>query len=307
MLEEAFAVLVRHHDLLRLNVHGEKADINHAHLEREWYIWKTSGAADAAFHPFPVDFRIDEDLLIRPCFVEENGVSYLRIIAHHLIVDGVSWRILLDDLAMLLRQARDQNPLRLPEKGLSYQQYAENLLKKQQGFAASSALWEEIRVLNGAQLLMVPDTACTYGEAGILLTDFEPYITPELLAKGSGRYQGNTGEFLLASLFRAVQTVFNTKEALFELEGHGRDRPGISPIERTVGWFTVLYPVHLRSACSDPDGWMNEIMGQCRTYGDHRYEWETIHMRDNGTFLRAQPIRFNYLGNCAHRRRASLP
>ncbi len=116
MLEEAFAVLVRHHDLLRLNVHGEKADINHAHLEREWYIWKTSGAADAAFHPFPVDFRIDEDLLIRPCFVEENGVSYLRIIAHHLIVDGVSWRILLDDLAMLLRQARDQNPLRLPEK-----------------------------------------------------------------------------------------------------------------------------------------------------------------------------------------------
>ena len=154
--------------------------------------------------------------------------SYLRIIAHHLIVDGVSWRILLDDLAMLLRQARDQNPLRLPEKGLSYQQYAENLLKKQQGFAASSALWEEIRVLNGARLLMVPDTACTYGEAGILLTDFEPYITPELLAKGSGRYQGNTGEFLLASLFRAVQTVFNTKEALFELEGHGRDRPGIS-------------------------------------------------------------------------------
>ena len=296
MLEEAFAVLVRHHDLLRLNIHGEKADINHAHLEREWYIWKTSGAADAAFHPFPVDFRIDEDLLIRPCFVEENGVSYLRIIAHHLIVDGVSWRILLDDLAMLLRQAREQNPLRLSEKGLSYQQYAENLLKKQQGFAASSALWEEIRVLNGAQLLMVPDTACTYGEAGILLTDFEPYITPELLAKGSGRYQGNTGEFLLASLFRAVQTVFNTKEALFELEGHGRDRPGISPIERTVGWFTVLYPVHLRSACSDPDGWMNEIMGQCRTYGDRRYEWETIHMRDNGTFLRAQPIRFNYLG-----------
>ena len=295
MLEKAFALLVHHHDLLRLNLQGEKAYINNAHLEKKRYIREVSGTMDTAFQPFSIDFHFDEDLLIRAYYTYENGAIYLRIVAHHLIVDGVSWRILLDDLAALLRQIQDGHLPQLPEKGLSYRQYAETL-KKQQSAVVPSPFWQDIRSLNGAKMLEVSDTACTYGETGVLLTEFEPYITPELLAKGSERYRANTGEFLLASLFRAIQTVFHTKEALFELEGHGRDRPGVVPIERTIGWFTVLYPVYLHSVQLDPAGWLEEVLDQCRKYGDRRYEWEVVRAQDNGAFLGAQPIRFNHLG-----------
>ena len=168
---------------------------------------------------------------------------------HHLVVDGVSWRILLEDLSLLYKgYAENKNP-QLPLKtdafiqwGNAVQTYAEsNELNKQYNY------WQHI-VAHNSDLFEIPnaiintDKGTHKSKAFILDTQ-----TTELLqTKCHSIYNTEINDILLAALSLGIDNTFQKQKVLIDLEGHGREQVIENmDITRTIGWFTSKYPVLL--------------------------------------------------------------
>jgi non-ribosomal peptide synthase protein (TIGR01720 family) len=229
---------------------------------------------------------------------EEPGS--LLLIVHHLVVDGVSWRILLEDLWTAHEQLRGGGPARLPAKTTSFRAWAERLAE----YARSPRLREELplwRVDASARLAELPFAEGSPAPVSASHTVTVSRSTEETrrLQDLAALYRMGLDEVLLAALARAVQ-----EEAggalLVAVEGHGREEvfPGVD-LSRTVGWFTTLSPVLLdlggtgdtRSALLRIRERMRRIPDRGLGYGVLRYP---------GGELDGEPepaVSFNYLGH----------
>ena len=175
-----------------------------------------------------------------------DGGQRLLLVLHHLVMDGVSWRVLLDDLlAAYGGQA-------LPEPGTAFADWARQLA----GYAVSARLEAELpywRTLAGRSYAEPrpdrPSGANTVRHASHVKTELDASRTRLLLGESNGAYRTQINDLLLAGLARTLGRWTQAGEALIELEGHGREDifDGLD-LSRTVGWFTSEYPVVLPSA-----------------------------------------------------------
>ncbi|HEX3126989.1 MAG TPA: amino acid adenylation domain-containing protein [Thermoanaerobaculia bacterium] len=151
----------------------------------------------------------------------------LLMTAHHLIVDGVSWRILVEDLAAAYRGEA------LPPKTTSWKRWAESLTAFAAEVADELPYWQSLQSLQS--LPSFPPTAATPLE-------LSPEATRALLKEAPEAYHTQVNDLLLAALARAA----GESTLLVDLEGHGREEifPGVD-LSRTVGWFTTTFPVAL--------------------------------------------------------------
>ncbi|GLZ40763.1 hypothetical protein Acsp05_43870 [Actinokineospora sp. NBRC 105648] len=164
------------------------------------------------------------------------------VAAHHLVVDGVSWRILLPDLAA----AHDGHEL--APVGTSFRRWATGLVE---AAADTAQLDHWVGVLDGgdpplgARALTAADTLAT---ARTHRTELAPALTEPLLTNVPARFHATVDDVLLAGLAVAVARWRPGRTALLlDREGHGRDEGLVdgADLHRTVGWFTSLYPVRL--------------------------------------------------------------
>jgi amino acid adenylation domain-containing protein/non-ribosomal peptide synthase protein (TIGR01720 family) len=171
----------------------------------------------------------------------------LVLVAHHLVVDGVSWRILLGDLNRAYGQLRAAHPPALAPVGASYRRWAEHLV----GYAASGALDDELASW-AAQAhpepvgLPVdhPGGANTVASARTLLQRVPAELTGALLHDVPAAQRSGIHELLLAALVATVTSWTRHPQLLVDIEGHGReDLAEALDLSRTVGWFTALFPV----------------------------------------------------------------
>jgi amino acid adenylation domain-containing protein/non-ribosomal peptide synthase protein (TIGR01720 family) len=227
--------------------------------------------------------------------------------AHHLVVDGVSWRILLEDLeAACLQLAAGRQPT-LPSRTTSFRQWAEALARRAHAPAvrAQAGYWLE-RL--GRDLPRLPldhrDGAAAVGSTASVGVTLEAGATRALLQEASRAYRTQPQDALLASLALACAPWTGSRCLLLDLEGHGREE--IEPeldLTRTVGWFTSLYPVLLELGGATAPGevlktikeQLREVPGRGLPYGLLRYlgDGETVQR------LRELPraeLLFNYLG-----------
>jgi non-ribosomal peptide synthase protein (TIGR01720 family) len=173
----------------------------------------------------------------------------LLLVCHHLVVDGVSWRILIEDLERGCAALLAQEELKLPAKSSSFQQWSAALREYAQGGAVQRQLgyWvnEErppVRRLprdyeGGSNLQQ--DT----GVIGVSLSRAE---TEALLQEVPGVYHTQINEVLLSALTVALGEWSGENVVLVDLEGHGREQISEQvEVTRTVGWFTTIYPVQL--------------------------------------------------------------
>ncbi|WP_438040319.1 amino acid adenylation domain-containing protein [Sorangium sp. So ce128] len=232
----------------------------------------------------------------------------LLLIAHHLVVDGVSWRVLLEDLEAAYDQARRGAPAQLPDRTTSFARWAERL----DAAAQDAALEEEAAFWLGLPWdrlapLPVDDPAGDRAETAMatLKVGLSGVETRSLLEAVSEAYRTRIDEFLLAGLALALARWTGRALAGIEVEGHGREALDGDDLDlsRTVGWFTSVYPVLLEVAPdAAPGAVLKTVKEQLRRVPRRGLPYGAVRELGRGAIadrLRRLPalgVGFNYLG-----------
>ncbi|OXI49366.1 non-ribosomal peptide synthetase [Burkholderia aenigmatica] len=186
-----------------------------------------------------------------------DGSTQLYLAIHHAIVDGVSWRILLDDLDTAYRAACERAPIRLSQPGLRADAWASRLARAAtepaSPFAGEAAYWAGMALGNDV-VPDHPDATATNADAAIVVQTIDAALTRAALTDAHAAYRTQTIELLGAALALALAGVSGAASCRVELEGHGREALfDDADASRTIGWLTSHYPVALPVAATARD------------------------------------------------------
>ncbi|MCU7244372.1 MAG: amino acid adenylation domain-containing protein [Microcystis aeruginosa WS75] len=324
LLAQSLRKLIEHHDALRLQFTVE---------EGQWQ-QVNEGMSDEV--PFEVidlssipqsqqgetllamatvqqaSLNLSSGLLIKAVLFElaPYQPSRLLIIIHHLGVDGVSWRILLEDLLMTYQQLERGENVELPPKTIAFQDWALLLRDYGQGEKAKALLdywltqpWLEARNLPVDNESGKEDN--TVAMANDVTVTLDEEQTRALLQKVPAAYNTQINEVLLTALAETLTQWTENLTISLDLEGHGReDLFSEVDLSRTVGWFTSLFPVVLRLPPENhPGERLKSIKEQLRAiphkgidYGILRYLSDEADIKSQLAEIPAREVLFNYLG-----------
>lgn len=183
----------------------------------------------------------------------------LLIVAHHLVIDGVSWRILFEDLEAAFTQLAAGAPVHLPATGTSYAHWAAGLTT---GSSTAAPTNERAYWLgqSSAPLLTLPvdgshRTANIVGDAATVVVSLDPTETAELLQRVPAAYATQANDVLILALAEALAPWVGSGRLLVDFEGHGReDVVAGADLTRTIGWFTSVFPLALPLGEAGPLG-----------------------------------------------------
>jgi amino acid adenylation domain-containing protein/non-ribosomal peptide synthase protein (TIGR01720 family) len=238
----------------------------------------------------------------------------LVMIVHHLAVDGVSWRIMIEDLNLAWAQHRTGQSVMLPAPRTSFRQWASLLgdVAQRADVVDQANAWRQIAALP-APLPAVQPESDTYASAGSLSVDLDVETSRMLLGEVPAAFHAGVQDILLIAFALAMAEFAGTGGApiVIDVEGHGRQEELGTDIDlsRTVGWFTTKYPVALAVGAGELT-WAQVTAGapglgavikdakeQLRalpdglTYGVLRYLNSDVDLAGSDP-----PIGFNYLG-----------
>ena len=247
-------------------------------------------------------------LLKATCFRLSDG-DRLGLIIHHLVIDGISWRILLEDLSSLYAQAASYSVFVLPQKTDSYQRWAREL-----NDLATSAAMESEHVYWQDQLARDTEDLPVDREAGQVLGydakksfSLPNDITQRLNEQVNGVYNTDINDLLLTSLGLALRDVFGARAVSLLVEGHGREEVLDSlDISRTVGWFTSMYPYVLEVGELEDDMALVHVKESLRQVPKKGIGYGVLAYLGQGFSEKFEPsVEFNYLGDFGDRAAAN--
>ncbi len=322
-LETAVTALIAHHDALRLRF-AQTNDgwrQSHAPIPSGPFVRRVSLAMasdserrasfDAETTRWQGNLNISEGPLLQVVWFEMgDGLSDRMLIAvHHLAVDGVSWRIILEDLQTLYRQAVENRPIQLPPKTTSFRQWAERLRQYAESEVMKdppSTIWwtgqEEESVV-----LPTDDPGGSHREAAAetLTMSLDERDTQALLHEVPAAYGTQINDVLLTALAQTLGRWTGLDRMTIDLEGHGREDlfPELD-VSRTVGWFTSVFPVTLDVRKSESPGeGLKTVKEQLRRIPDRGIGYGIVrYLTKDGLDAtkvrpaRRVPVGFNYLG-----------
>ncbi|HEX2091764.1 MAG TPA: amino acid adenylation domain-containing protein, partial [Longimicrobiaceae bacterium] len=322
MLERAVAALLAHHDALRLRFEETEAG---------WRQWNAGVEEAVAFERVDLSQVLPEseaeaieregtrvqaslDLsrgpLFRAAYLDFGAerAGRLLLAAHHLVVDGVSWRVLVEDLATACAQLESDGRVQLPAKTSSYQTWARYVAEHARtgGFEAELPYWTDPSRAEAAPLPLdhaggrSANTEATVRTISVALGREE---TGTLLQEVPRAYRTQANDLLLCALARTLVGWTGGRKVLVEMEGHGREElfEGVD-LSRTVGWFTTLFPVLLEAGEDAPGAAIRAVKQGLREvpqrgigYGALRY-LGSKEAQEALAALPAPEVSFNYLG-----------
>lgn len=200
---------------------------------------KLSNAAQA-------DLSLADGRVFKAVIYQFRDRSFLLLIAHHLVVDTISWKIILEDLETAYNALKAEQKIKLPLKTMSYQKWSQELVdySKSEELANELLFWQETAaIVEKSQLKNDLDAERTK-QVTILSTQLGMRKTTELLMQKNRFSHFYINEILITALTRAIARVTGNSAVSLLMEGHGREQlTDDTEIDRTVGWFTVTYPV----------------------------------------------------------------
>jgi len=320
ILEQVVKRSLQHHDALRLRfqptengwqqvnaapdeiVPVTRVDLSgQSEVEQEKAIASTAAELQASLN-------LSAGPLMRVAYFDlgEDKLARLLIIIHHLVVDGVSWRILLEDLQTAYQQLSQGEEIQLPAKTTAFKQWAEKLSE----YAYSPGLQSELEYWQNQtqkQIIYLPtdfpdrqdaNTVASVGTVSVSLSSAE---TQALLQEVPKAYQTQVNDVLLTALVQACAQWTGDNSLLLTLEGHGREDifPEVN-LSRTVGWFTAQFPVllSLGDALSPGDA-LKTIKEQLRNIAQNGINYGILKYLNQNSDLQVTPqpqLKFNYLG-----------
>ncbi len=249
--------------------------------------------------------RLDQGPLLHLGVFRQKEADHLLITIHHLIVDGVSWRILLEDLQTAYQQALDGKQIKLPPKSDSYIKYAEELfdISKSKALLEEAAYWDSVMSSETAPALKITDENAGRLQENARTASWilSGEVTKQSLLETQQAYGTDVHELLLTALGMALHEWTGSEQILISTEGHGRQghMPDID-MSRTAGWFTSVYPVLLDMRVPGGSGektahriktvkdMMRRVPHHGTGYGSLRYSRNILY--------KDPEISFNYLG-----------
>ncbi|MFJ2264747.1 condensation domain-containing protein, partial [Streptomyces sp. NPDC087844] len=226
----------------------------------------------------------------------------LFVVAHHMVVDAVSWPVLLEDLAVAYGQVERGAAVKLPTKTTSYMRWSQRLTE----LAGSTELMAEAEHWRAAEAgarplprdLDGPNSITSARQVSVALGEEQ---TEQLLRDVPSAFGTQINDVLLSVLGAVFTEWCRTPTVLVDLEGHGREDVGDDiDVSRTVGWFTSVYPVVLGGGASGGDPgealrrtkeYLRAVPRKGQGYGLLRY----LADRDPAPGAGAE-VAFNYLG-----------
>ncbi|MEC1575620.1 non-ribosomal peptide synthetase, partial [Bacillus haynesii] len=259
IVRTAFNKILEQHDALRMIYEEKDGDIiqyNRGYRENlfDLDVYDVRGLDCQAEKVFELATGIQKKSSIRKGKLVHLGIfradegDHLLIAIHHLVVDGVSWRILFEDFETLYLQALKDEPLDIGYKTDSYQEFARQLKK----YAQSRMLLKEREYWQKALEADVPFIPAeklerdTFEHSTTLSIRIGPDVTANLLRNANKAYNTEINDILLTALIAAVRDITGENKLKVMMEGHGREDilDGVD-ITRTIGWFTTVYPVFI--------------------------------------------------------------
>ncbi|WP_262418133.1 non-ribosomal peptide synthetase [Streptomyces sp. SP2-10] len=224
----------------------------------------------------------------------------LLLVAHHLVVDGVSWRILLEDLETAYRQAASGQPVRLPARTTSVREWARRLRDRDR-FTEQLAHWERTARHCAAPLPVDGTGGNTAADVREVTVRLDRDRTADLLRRVPGVYRTRVDDVLLTALGRVLADWTGRDTVAVGLEGHGREDQLFEDVDlsRTVGWFTSLFPVALAVPHGDWGTALKAVKEQLRAVPERGLGYGVLRHLAGEERLTGAPapgISFNYLG-----------
>ena len=235
------------------------------------------------------------------------GLGHRLLMAvHHLAVDGVSWRILAEDLESLCHQLAAGEEPQLPPKTTSFKQWAHLLEEygQSESIQARAAYWLALGDRKIAGLPLIAD-----GESGSVVMELDTDVTTALLQQVPAAYRTRIDDVLLTAMVLGLRSVTESEEGavMVAMENHGREAPAgvlaAADLTRTVGWFTSIYPMVLETEPGMGPGdalkfvkeQIRNIPGKGLSYGILRC-FAPEQVRESLASIGPAQIAFNYLG-----------
>ncbi|MGH4003137.1 MAG: amino acid adenylation domain-containing protein, partial [Pseudonocardiaceae bacterium] len=263
-LRTALDAVVKHHDALRLRfiptdggwqqepVPDERAEVFQRRDLSTLDATHQQAAVEEAALAAQTGLNLGTGPLVRAVLFD-RGVArrpQLFVTIHHLVIDGVSWRILFDDLETAYRRARTGQPVELEPVRTSFTQWSHRLTEhvRSGGLDDDLAFWGEVSRSASTGLPVDHAGVNTAGSARSVTVRLGREDTDALLRDVPRVYRTQVNDVLLSALGRVLSRWTGRGRVLVALEGHGREEilDGVD-LSRTVGWFTTQFPVALRS------------------------------------------------------------
>jgi amino acid adenylation domain-containing protein/non-ribosomal peptide synthase protein (TIGR01720 family) len=309
--EQIFTKVQEHHDALRMSFHQQGnswVQQNHGpDFPLSLQKYDLRGESDASErlekHAQAIQESIDivDGPLMKLGLFQMTTGTRLLIVIHHLVTDGLSWRILFEDMATLYHQMQLQTELKLPLKTDAYLHWPEKLTAytRTKQYQEAKAWWQDFAQ---QQMPVIADeNARLTGQKGVKRASFllNRELTDSLLTRAHEPFYTQINDLLLAALLSAVKKQFNEEKLLIALEGHGRESIDKHVnISRTIGWFTSIYPVLLSSRSTGMTGLIKEVKEELRSVPNKGFDYllyQLLEPQDKDAQIRPQII-FNYLG-----------
>jgi amino acid adenylation domain-containing protein/non-ribosomal peptide synthase protein (TIGR01720 family) len=320
--EKALRILIEHHDSLRLRFEltrdgwqqryaptEEEPIFSRRDLSR-MALTAQQAVLERAANDAQASLNIADGPMLRAVWFDlgKGCASRLLLLAHHLTVDAVSWRIVIADLERACNQLQRGEEVSLPAKTLPYGRWSELLVE--QALTAdtlgelefwSAALGEDVNPLPVDD----KDGENTVGSVRTLLVRLSADDTRRMLQNAPQVFQVKIDELLMAAIVCAFSSWAGGGKVLLDVEGHGREPIAEdADVSNTVGWFTAIFPVVLTPVgCAQPAEVLASVREQLRRipgkglgYGLLRYLSDQPQMRRILEGLPRAQVSFNYLG-----------
>ncbi|GAA3932910.1 amino acid adenylation domain-containing protein [Chitinophaga oryziterrae] len=304
IIEKCLQYLTAHHDALRMVFTEENVgwqQYNRNNNEKAYHLEEH----DLRKHPevekemreicdeVQSSFNLARGPLFKAVLFHFSENDCLLLVAHHLVTDGVSWRIIIEDLSLLYAQLENQQPVKLPAKTDSFLKWAAGL------YQVSNTLFSEISYWESMAANPLPQDADLPATNPVSLSfSLSKEQTTSLVNEAGKVYNTDVKDLLLLALGMSLKDVFKINSVLLEMEGHGREE--IIPecnVSRTVGWFTSMYPFVLTIPGENITDNLVQLKETLRNipnkgigYGMLRYLQQSLKLS------RLPDITFNYLG-----------
>ncbi|MBL4647968.1 MAG: amino acid adenylation domain-containing protein, partial [Gammaproteobacteria bacterium] len=253
-LQSCIAQLAAHHDMLRVTYESVHQQTYHASIALPEL--KTLDVSDVTTQEqserltqWQSHFNREAGPLWQMGYLHgyQDGSARIYFAFHHLIIDTVSWRVLIEDIQQLYQGKS------LPEKTSSYRQWVKTVKTYTKTYPSEHAYWI-------AQMTQLPDyeqyrekikdgsQTISYQQSHFAL---DQQTTQQLLEHANQAYHTETNDLLLTVLAYTLQDWQGDSIQGVTLEGLGREAIDAHvDTSRTVGWFTTMYPVKLEVKAS---------------------------------------------------------